>query len=134
MAVPVLFVSLRVFVPASIPNGWAWGPWTHPDPAGIERLAELAELPRVLRSYAKAAAVLLRRKDADRFNVTAFGGRSGAVLGRDLWLWSTDADAYRAFEEPWVPGLSEDRLVTSQPVPAVGPLAPDGHTHLRAVA
>lgn len=116
---PVFFVSLRVFVPKSISNGWAWTAWTNTDPAGIERLRELEELPRLIRSYARATAEVLRFKDAERFNVTAFGGRSGAVLGQDVWTWNVELGAYRPHGEVWVPGLATSRLVVTQPLPVL---------------
>lgn len=116
---PTLLVSLHVFVPTAIRHGWAWAAWAYADPAAIERLTDLAELPLLLRTYAVAASRVLRFKDAERFNVTAFGGRSGAVLGRDQWLWNVDLSAYRAHGEPWVPLLSKDRLVVTQPLPVL---------------
>lgn len=118
-ASPLLSISLHVLIPLAIPNGWTWGPWAHTDPAGIERLTDLAELPRLLRSYARAAAEVLRFKDADSFNVTAFGARSGTVLGRDQWAWDAEFRVYRAHGEPWVPALVTERLCVTQEIPVI---------------
>lgn len=124
-ASPLFSISLRVFTPLAIPNGWAWTPWAGPDPAAVESLEDLTELPRLLRSYGGATAQVLRFKDADHFQVTAFGARSGSVYGRDEWLWDAHCHAYRPHGEPWVPRMTRARLLTVQAAPTgLLPIAP----------
>lgn len=107
----VFTLNIRVFVPAPIPNGWAWAPWADQDPVGREELTSLAQLPRVLRTFARAVSLMILPRDADRFNVTAFGATSGAVYGRDQWFWDPEFRVFRPHGEPFAP---RDSSVTQE--------------------
>ncbi|WP_159391148.1 hypothetical protein [Streptomyces viridochromogenes] len=97
-------MTLRAFIPCVTSYGWTWGEWRGETPLAVEVLAELAELPRVLRSYSTTVATMLRMADSgDRFNITAYGTRSGRVYGRDQWLFDAVYGTYRPHGDPWVP-------------------------------
>lgn len=100
---PVFSLTLRIFVPAPIENGWTWTAWAGPDPVGTEELTSLAQLPRVLRTFGRAASLLILPRDAECFNVTAFGATSGACYGRDQWFWDEEVRIFRPHGEPWAP-------------------------------
>ncbi|MFE4719137.1 hypothetical protein ACFRLW_22355 [Streptomyces sp. NPDC056728] len=87
-------------------------------PPAVEALQDLAELPRVLRSYGKAVSQIIRPRNGDRFNVTAFEATTGQAQGRDQWVWDTEFRVFRPDGTPWVPGLMRDRLLTVQRTPA----------------
>jgi hypothetical protein len=119
MIVHHLVMSLCVFVPVPIPHGWAWGAASEEMfPPAQEALEDLAELPRVLRSYSKAVAQIIRPRNGDRFNVTAFESTTGQPQGRDQWVWDSDFHVFRPHGTPWVPGLMRDRLLTVHRTPA----------------
>lgn len=99
-------ITFRAFVPVTIRYGWAWEPWTGQDPVGTERLADLSELPRLLRTYGRALSVHIRPEVGNCFNVTAYGAKSNRVYGRDQWLWDTEFRVFRAHGWPWVPDVS----------------------------
>jgi hypothetical protein len=118
MVVHHLVMSLCVFVPVPIAHGWAWGAASEEMfPPAEEALQDLAELPRVLRSYGKAVAQVIRPRNGDRFNVTAFHTTSGQPEGRDQWVWDADFRVFRPHGTPWVPRLMRDRLLTVQRPP-----------------
>lgn len=100
---PIFSLTLRIFVPAPMENGWSWTPWAGPDPVGTEELTSLTQLPRVLRTFGRAASLLILPKDADRFNVTAFGATSGVAYGRDQWFWDEGVRIFRPHGDPWAP-------------------------------
>jgi hypothetical protein len=110
-----LVMSLCVFVPMPIAHGWAWGAASEElFPPAEETLQDLAELPRALRSYGKAVAQIIRPRNGDRFNVTAFNTTTGQAEGRDQWVWDTEFRAFRPEGTPLVPGLLRSRLLTVQ--------------------
>lgn len=118
MNAPTMIMSLVVFVPVTITHGWAWGRAEEQFPATEEGLEDLAELPRVLRSYGRAVSRVIKTQVADRFNVTAFGARTGKAYGRDQWQWDPEIRLFRAHGEPWVPLLGRTQLLAIQSRPA----------------
>ena len=106
--------TFRAFTPQLIRHGWAWGAWTVQDPIAVESLTDLTELPRLLRSYSRAVAPMIRLTVGDRFNVTAFGTRSGRAYGRDQWIWDPELLIFRAHGQPFVPGMKEARQIQIQ--------------------
>lgn len=98
-------VAFRLFVPASFRNGWHWSPWKVQDPVAVESLESMDELPRLLRSYARAAAPMVSMPAGDRFQVTAYGATSGHAFGRDVWIWDPEIRLFRASGDPLVPGV-----------------------------
>jgi len=117
-----------VFIPAPIRHGWAWSPWAHQDPAGQETAQDITELPRIIRSYARAVSLLIRVSEASRFNVTAYGARSGRVYGRDQWLYDQHCRVFRPHGDPWVPILDQIKSVANSQ-PRIVPLLPETATH-----
>lgn len=125
-------VTLRAFIPAPISNGWAWAPWTCQDPAGEEVAQDITELPHIIRTYARAVSVMIGVREASRFNVTAYGARSGRAYGRDQWLYDPHCRVFRPHGDPWVPLLdqikteagSQPRVVTMLPEAPVHELRP----------
>jgi hypothetical protein len=131
-----LVMSLCVFVPVPITHGWAWGAASEEMfPPAEEVLQDLAELPRVLRSYGKAVAQIIRPRNGDRFNVTAFDSTTGQAQGRDCWVWDSEFRVFRPDGTPWVPCLTRDRLLTVQrtPVQLVPVPQPDQAATLRVI-
>lgn len=85
----------------------------------------MTEVPRILRTYGRAVALILRRPDGDRFNVTAFGTKSGSAYGRDEWIWDPQCKAFRPHGDPLVPRLHRYRLMALQkPVESLLPPVP----------
>lgn len=136
MVVHHLVMSLCIFVPVPIAHGWAWGAASEEMfPPSVEALQDLAELPRVLRSYGKAVAQIIRPRHGDRFNVTAFEATTGQAEGRDQWVWDADFRVFRPDGTPLVPRLMRDRLLTVQrtPVKLVPVPQPDQAAVLRVI-
>ncbi|QDH92145.1 hypothetical protein PP629_gp40 [Streptomyces phage Dubu] len=126
-----IIVSLSVFVPVPIATGWAWGKCEDQFPAVEEALADMAELPRLLRSYGRAVSQVIRPKLGGRFNVTAFDVVTGSAIGRDQWAWDAEFKVFRAHGEPWAPLMKRARLMVVQttplaliPTPQPGPYMP----------
>lgn len=117
---PCISVAFRLFVPASFKHGWYWTPWSIQDPVATEELTSLEELPRVLRSTARAAAPLVSMPAGDRFQVTAYGAKSGRPYGRDVWIWDPEVRLFRAHGSPLVVGVTE--LSRTRVGPATGHL------------
>lgn len=113
-----MITALLVYIPVPIPNGWAWGRASVRFPATQERISDLAELPRVVRTYGRAVALTLREKEARQFNVTAYDSMTGAVLGRDQWLWCSDTWCFQPHGIPWVPLLPDDTQRRTRPAEA----------------
>jgi hypothetical protein len=113
-----MIMSLVVFVPVTITHGWAWGRADSQFPTSEEPIEDLAELPRLLRSYGRAVSRVIKTRDGDRFNVTAFGGHTGKAYGRDQWQWDSEIRLFRPHGDPWVPLLGRARLLTVQARPA----------------
>lgn len=133
-----LLTTLSVFVPVPIATGWAWGKCEDDAfPDVEEELEDLAELPRVLRSYGRAVARVIRPKLGAKFNVTAFDA-AGAACGRDQWAWDAEIKAFRPHGEPMVPTLARTRLlVVRRTAVKLVPLPADPdtlHPKLRAAA
>ena len=126
-------VIFRVFVPAPMRNGWSWALWSGADPAGTELVRDIAELPRILRTYGRAAAQVLTLRDGRRFNVTAYGASSGAPYGRDAWLYDPQCGTFRPHGDPWVPLLQvQCRVIAQPPVRSNLPEAPIHDLHVNA--
>ncbi|WP_223772975.1 hypothetical protein [Streptomyces sp. 135] len=134
MMTPETLVNLAVFVPVPIVNGWTWGRCEEQFPDAQERIADMAELPRVLRSYGRAVARIVKPVLGFSFNVTAFDSLSGAACGRDQWVWDSEFRVYRPDGDPLVPQMTRARLLVVRRRPAERePVSEPAKTHLRTV-
>lgn len=131
-----IITTLSVFVPVPIATGWAWGKCEEQFPDVEEALTDMAELPRVLRSYGRAVAQVVKPKLGGFFNVTAFDVVTRTAIGRDQWAWDPEFRVFRPHGEPWVPLMARARLLVVQTAPlTLIPISQPGpHMPLRVAA